>query len=120
MFADLGQYADPAFWVLQAVVGIIFIVHGVPKLKNPGQVAAVYGAPVFVGTLHGAIEVAAGIALIANQFVQYAAAVVVLVMLGAIYFKIFKWKTPFMAQATTGWEFDLILLAASLAILAKP
>jgi len=119
MFADFSQYADTAFWVLQAVVGIVFIVHALPKLKNPGMVASVYGAPPFVGTLHGAIEIAAGVALIANQFTQYAAAIIALVMLGAIYFKIFKWKMPFMGQTATGWEFDLVLLAASLAILAK-
>ncbi|OGE79015.1 MAG: hypothetical protein A2751_00965 [Candidatus Doudnabacteria bacterium RIFCSPHIGHO2_01_FULL_46_14] len=119
MFEGLNQYADIAFWVLQAVVGVIFIVHAVPKLKNPAQVASAYGAPSFVGTLHGAIEVAAGVALIANQFVQYAAAVVALIMLGAIYFKIFKWKMPFMGQTVTGWEFDLMLLTAGLAILTR-
>ena len=40
-------------------------------------------------------------------------------MLGAIYFKIFKWKMPFTSQTSTGWEFDLVLLAAGLVILVK-
>src|SRR3989338_7994420 len=116
MFESLSQYSQTVFWILQAVVGIIFIVHGMPKLKNPGMVASVYGAPAFVGSLHGAVEIAAGLALIASQFVQIAAVVVVIVMLGAIYFKIFKWKMPFTSQTSTGWEFDLVLLAAGLVI----
>ncbi|OGE84387.1 MAG: hypothetical protein A2846_01220 [Candidatus Doudnabacteria bacterium RIFCSPHIGHO2_01_FULL_49_9] len=119
MFDGLWQYGDTAFWIMQAVIGAIFIVHAVPKLKNPAQVASVYGAPSFVGTFHGALEIAAGVALIVSQFVEIAALVVALIIVGAIYFKIFKWKMPFMAPAATGWEFDLILLAAALVILTR-
>lgn len=119
MITELSQYGETGLWILQAVVGVIFIVHGRMKLKSPGQVAAAYGAPAFVGTIHGAVEVMAGMALIANQFVQVAAVVTALIMLGAIFFKIKKWNTPFMAMQGTGWEFDLVLLAASLAILTK-
>ena len=111
MFANLSQYGDSAFWVMQAVVGVIFIVHARMKLKNPGKIMG--------GTVHGVVEIAAGIALIVNQYAQYAAAVTAVIMLGAIYFKIFKWKMPFMGMQATGWEFDLVLLAASLAILAR-
>lgn len=110
---------NAGFWFLQAVVGIIFMVHGAMKLKNPAQTASVFGAPSFVGLLFGAVEIAAGIALIINQYAQYAAAVTGLIMIGAIYFKIFKWKMPFMGQSATGWEFDLVLLAASLVILIR-
>lgn len=119
MIAELSQYGETGLWILQAVVGIIFIIHGRMKLQNPGQVAAAYGAPAFVGAIHGAVEVMAGIALIANQLVHVAAGVTALIMLGAIFFKIIKWKMPFMAIAGTGWEFDLVLLAASLVILTK-
>jgi len=37
-------------------------------------------------------------------------------MLGAIKFKIFKWKTPFTSMGQTGWEFDLINLATALTL----
>jgi uncharacterized membrane protein YphA (DoxX/SURF4 family) len=35
-------------------------------------------------------------------------------MVGAIVLKNTQWKTGFMAQQTTGWEFDFVLLAANL------
>ena len=71
------------------------------------------------GTIHGLIELAAGLALIANFYAQYAAMITVVIMIGAIYFKIFKWKAPFLVMQSAGWEFDLLLLAASLVILTK-
>jgi putative oxidoreductase len=109
MLADLHQYSGTAFWVLQAVVGIIFIGHGWMKMKNKGKVLG--------GPVHGIIEIVLGAALILNQYAQYAAALAAIIMLGAIYFKIFKWKSPFLVMQSAGWEFDLLILAASLAIL---
>ncbi len=47
----------------------------------------------------------------------YGAVLLIIVMLGAIYHKMFKWNTPFSALDKMGWEFDLVLLAANLAIL---
>lgn len=35
-------------------------------------------------------------------------------MIGAVVLKVTQWKTGFMAQQTTGWEFDLVLLASSI------
>ena len=116
---DLTQYFDKAFWVLQAVVGLIFIIHSSGKIKNPAGIASAYGAPAFVGLLHGLVEMAGGILLIANFYVQYVGIVFVLIMLGAIFFKIVKWKMPFMAQNATGWEFDLVLLAANILFIVK-
>lgn|SRR3989338_7374456 len=111
MLENLSQYSDVAFWALQAVVGVVFIAHAWPKLKNPKQLMG--------GTVHGVIELVAGLALITNQYAQYAAAVTAVIMLGAIYFKIFKWKSPFLVMQAAGWEFDLLILAASLAILTR-
>ncbi|OGE76070.1 MAG: hypothetical protein A3C85_01980 [Candidatus Doudnabacteria bacterium RIFCSPHIGHO2_02_FULL_48_21] len=111
MFENLSQYGSAAFWIMQAVVGVIFIAHGAAKLKNK---SALMG-----GTVHGVIEIAAGLALVINQYAQYAAAIIAVIMLGALYFKIFKWKAPFLVMQAAGWEFDLLLLAVSLAILTR-
>lgn len=45
-----------------------------------------------------------------------AATLLAIVMLGATYYKVFKWKMKFSMRTSTGWEFDLILLAANIAI----
>lgn len=117
MFETLSQYAEEGFWLLQAVIGLIFIVHSIGKIKNPSGVASVYHAPAFVGLLHGLVELAGGIMLIVNFHPKTVAIVFGLIMLGAIYYKTFKWKSGFMSQTTTGWEFDLLILAACVAII---
>ena len=68
MFENLSQYGSAAFWIMQAVVGVIFTTHGAAKLKNK---SALMG-----GTVHGVIEIAAGLALVINQYAQYAAAII--------------------------------------------
>ncbi len=111
--------AEWGFYALQAVAGIIFVVHGLPKLKNPMGIASALGVPKVFGTLHGLVEVLGGLALILNLYAECVAAVFAVIMLGAIYFKIFKWKTGFMSQTTTGWELDLLLLAVFVTIILK-
>ncbi|KKT81232.1 MAG: hypothetical protein A2925_00615 [Candidatus Yanofskybacteria bacterium RIFCSPLOWO2_01_FULL_44_22] len=116
MYLSIG-YANYGFWVLGAVVGIIFIVHGFPKIKNPKGIAAVYKAPSVVGLFHGLAEVVGGALLIIGFCVQGAAMVLGLIMIGAIYFKVVRWNTNFVSRDNTGWELDLVLWAACVALL---
>ena len=67
----------------------------------------------------GIVEGLAGLGLILGVYTQVSALVLSVVMLGAIYMKTMKWKVPFTTMTGTGWEFDLILLAANLFILAS-
>lgn len=118
MLEQLHQYSAWGMFALRFAVGIIFVVHAMPKLKNPVMVSQMLGmGGSFVGTVHGLLELLAGLALIANLYTQWASLLTGIIMVGAIYFKVVKWKTPFAAMDKTGWEFDLILLAASIAIL---
>jgi len=57
------------------------------------------------------------LAMAVGFLTQWAALGFIIIMLGAINFKINKWKSPFSAQDKTGWEFDFIILAANTAIL---
>lgn len=108
-----SQFSGWGLWFLQFAVGVIFIYHGWPKLKSK--------APAFGigGFFHGLIEVIAGLALIFNWQVRLAALVLAVIMLGAIYFKKYKWRLPFSSMNATGWEFDFILLAAAIFFLVK-
>lgn len=117
MLNFLADYYGWGTTALQLVVGLIFVVHGWPKFKNPAGIAGVYGAPKMVGTIHGLVEIVGGISLALGLWVEQFTAIFSLIILCALYFKIFKWKMPFMAQETTGWEFDLLLLAALSVIL---
>ncbi len=108
MFLKLTQYNDIGLFVLRLTVAAIFAYHAVPKLKNK------MGSKFL---LLGIAEGAAAAALAFGFYTQLAALLLAIVMVGAIWMKITKWRVPFAAMDKTGWEFDLILLAANIAIL---
>ena len=105
---QFSMYSSWGMWFLQFAVGVIFIYHGWPKMKNIRKFFGIGGG------LHGIVEVLGGLALIVGFHIRTTGLILAIIMLGAIYFKKFKWKMPFSSQTTTGWEFDLILLAANL------
>lgn len=104
----LNAYSGWGIWFLQFAVGAVFIYHGWPKMK---KIKNFFGIG---GSLHGIVEVAAAAALILGMYVREAGLALAVIMLGAIWFKKFKWHTPFSSMNTTGWEFDLVLLGSAL------
>lgn len=108
MFSQLMQYNDIGLFVLRLAIGIIFFSHALPKLKN--QMGSKF-------LLLGVVEGVSSLALVLGVYTQPAALLLGIVMVGAIWMKITKWRVPFMAMDKMGWEFDLILLAANVAIL---
>ncbi|MBI2670180.1 MAG: DoxX family protein [Candidatus Yanofskybacteria bacterium] len=108
--------ANLGLFILRLAVAIIFLYHGLPKLmkaKMMGQMMGVSGAAVF---FLGIVESLSSLGLILGIYMQAAAVLLAIVMVGAIGMKMMKWKIPFAAMDKTGWEFDLILLAANAAI----
>jgi putative oxidoreductase len=120
MIWELGDQAEWGLLALRLAVGAIFIVHGWPKITGAKGMAAMLGGgeakPVLVGvfTLQGIVEVGGGILMILGALTQLVAVAFAVIMIGAIFLKNTQWKTGFMAQQTTGWEFDLVLLAANI------
>jgi len=106
---------------LRIAIGIIFIVHGWPKLTNARGMVQAFGQnnPGLVAffTVQGAVEALGGVLLIVGIWTQIVNLIFALIMVGAIGLKNTMWKTGFMAMNATGWEFDFILLAANLALL---
>ncbi len=116
---NLSEYAEYGYWALQIALGLIFLVHGLMKLKAPAQIAQAYGMPSAIGMLHGLVEVAGAILLALNMFVPYVGIVFGIIMLGALYFKLVKWHVPFFAMDKTGWEFDFLILSVCVALILK-
>jgi uncharacterized membrane protein YphA (DoxX/SURF4 family) len=104
MLLKLLGYHEEGLLMLRVVVAIIFLVHGVPKLKTKGWVAV------------GIVECLGALSIGLGVYTQVGALVLAAIMVGAIYFKVVKWHVPFKTMTNTGWEFDLILLAACLFI----
>lgn len=119
IFPQLVEFSDEGLFFLRLAVGLIFIYHALPKIKNAKTLAPMMGLPGgATGVLmFGLVEFLSGAGLILGVFTQLAALVLAVIMLGALYMKKTKWRVPFTAQDKMGWEFDLILLAANLAIL---
>ncbi len=116
-FSSLLEYNEVGLTLLRLAVGIIFLTHGLMKLgmwkmtaspQMPGSMLAI------MRTL-SIVEPVGGVALMLGVFTQIVSMIFVVVMLGAIYFKISKWGKKFTGDG--GWELDFILLAANLALI---
>ena len=103
--------------ILRVFLGIIFVYHGMPKLMMSGKMAKGMGWSSGSVVLLGLVEFLSGLALVLGLYAEIGALLVGIIMLGALWHKMFKWKMPFFAMDKTGWEFDLILLGAAISIL---
>lgn len=117
LFPDLAALTEWGFLALRIVIGVIFVVHGLPKLTGAEQAAeAMSGRPnsglATMITIQGVVEIAGGALLALGVLTQIVAIPLGLIMIGATYLKQTKWKTGFYSQTTTGWEFDLLILSA--------
>lgn len=115
----LNQYGDISFLVLRLAVAAIFIYHSLPKLKNYQGMSKAIGMPAGMILALGMVELVSSLGMVFGVYVRFAALILAIVMIGAIYLKTAKWGVPFAAMDKTGWEFDLILLAAAVVLLAN-
>jgi putative oxidoreductase len=107
---------DTGLLILRLVLGFIFLYHAFPKLAKSGMVAQMMSWKQPLVILLGLLEALAALTLILGFYSRIGALVLAIIMLGAIIMKLFMMKKPFSSMETTGWEFDLILLAAILTI----
>ncbi len=117
MLEQLTQYNDIGLFILRLAIAAIFIYHAMPKLQNAKGMAQMIGVPTGMILALGSMEFLSSVGLVLGIYIQLAALLLVIVMIGAIGMKVMKWGVPFAAMDKTGWEFDLILLAGSLALL---
>jgi putative oxidoreductase len=120
IFPELVEQSEWGLLALRISVGVIFIVHGWPKITGARGMAAMMGGgqakPVLVVmfTVQGLVEAGGGVLLILGVLTQLVAIAFMIIMIGAIALKTVRLKIPFTAQQATGWEFDFVLLAANL------
>lgn len=113
----LQQFGTMGIVLLRVVVGIIFLKHGAMKFAmwKMQPTEQMPSNMLKLMRVLSIIEAIAGLALILGLFTQLGAIALSLVMVGAIYFKIVKWKKTFTGDG--GWELDLVLLAACVVLL---
>lgn len=118
------MYAIPwAPVALRVALGLIFIVHGYPKLFKDFKGTAKFlegisfkpGA--FWALVLGVAEFFGGLAILFGLGTRIVAGVLIISMVVATLVKIVKWKTPFSTMSGMGWEFDLLILAGLITLL---
>lgn len=110
---------------LRLGLAAIMIYHGWLKLfGDPGvagvaqmlQSAGVFW-PVFFAWVVALLEVVGGAALVIGFLPAIFSALFVVTFIVATALKVWKWDVPFASMQTTGYEFDLLILAAFLTLL---
>ena len=117
MDANLSQHKlhDITNMGMRAAIGVIFIVHGFGKFGNPGFGGWIssMGIPAEMQIPIALAEFVPGILLLIGVLTRISGALLSIVMLGAI----FLVKGASSLDGDKGYEFDLILLAASLIVI---
>ncbi len=104
----LLQYPDYGLLFLRIAVAATFLAHGPKKLNG-----SMGGFMTFIGVC----ETLGALAVLLGVLTQWAALGLGIIMCGAIYKKNMEWHVPFAAKDKMGWEFDLMILAACIALL---
>ncbi|WP_416439909.1 DoxX family protein [Leeuwenhoekiella sp. A16] len=120
MLFDLYSLSDYALLALRIIVAIVFFSSGKGHIQKPKERAESIGMSPTFTLLLGIAEVTGAISVAGGIYIQIGAALLICTMLGAIYKKIFVWKTGFYAEKGFGWHYDLILLAANLVFISNP
>ncbi len=110
------EYADWSLLLLRVVVALEFGASGFNHLKRPKERAESLCMSVGFTVFLGAAEMAGAIAVAAGFLAQWAALGLILVMLGAIYMKVAKWKAGFWGEGSMGWHYEALLIAMNLVI----
>lgn len=117
MYPLLSLFSDWSLLVLRLVLGLVFLIHGWPKIKSPKTTANNFSMmgfrPGYIwGPLVAVVEFFGGAALILGFYVQVAALFFVGEFLVINVWKIAK-RQPFVG----GFEFDLLILAVAITLL---
>ena len=117
MFTFLYGGSDLVIFLLRVFLGVVFIVHGWPKIKDLKQTAQNFEGMgfkpgIFWGPFIAVLEVFGGLALTLGIFVQTLSMLFAVEMLVATI-----WKIKSGQKFAGGYEFDLSLLVMSLVLL---
>lgn len=119
LLLSLHTYSDWGLLALRLALAATFWVHGRSKMKmwkmQPSE--QMPASMINQMKLLSICEPLGALAMVSGFLVQPAALGFAIIMVGAIYMKVAKWKIPFKVDNSNGWEFDLLILAASLLIL---
>jgi putative oxidoreductase len=111
-----NKWHDITHWGIRASIGAIFLVHSLKKFEPSWQEWLVgIGLPPEMQYPIALAEFIGGILLIAGVLTRITAVIFSVILLGAIFH--IRWEKGFFVSQG-GWEWDLVMLAAVLSIVA--
>ena len=107
---------DITHWGIRASIGAIFIVHSLKKFDPSWQEWLItIGVPPEMQIPIALAELIGGICLVVGVLTRVAASIMAVILLGAIFH--IRWENGFFVSQG-GWEWDLVMLAVVLTIIA--
>jgi len=116
MFPQLARFTDLGLLLMRLMVGLAFVASGFRHLKDPEARAKDIGMSKPFTIFLGIAEAAGGLGVAFGVLTQLAAFGLILLMLGAIWKKIFAWHTGFWGEKVFGWHYDLMFVLMDLVI----
>jgi putative oxidoreductase len=117
MLPDIPLLSDIALLLLRLMIAAIFATSGWAHATKPKERAeSINMSPSFTQML-GIVELLGAASVALGLFPEAGAILLIGVMIGAIYKKVFAWKTGFWGDDGQGWYYDLLYLVCSLVIL---
>jgi putative oxidoreductase len=117
MMPEIPLLSDIALLLLRLMIAAIFATSGWAHATKPKERAeSIDMSPSFTQLL-GIVELLGAASVALGLFPEAGAILLIGVMIGAIYKKVFAWKTGFWGDEGQGWYYDLLYLVCSLVIL---
>lgn len=117
MLFTLSQYTDFSLLLLRLIIAIVFITSGWDHASKPAVQGKDLGLPAMVTFSLGVWEIFGALSVLLGIYGQIGALMLIIIMFGAIYKRIFVWKMKFFQNTTDGWHYDVIFLIANLVVL---
>jgi len=112
-FVEWSIFAPAGLLFLRILLAVMFIDSGRLHLMNPkGRGRGLGLSPNFI-VLIGLGNVVGGISVFFGLFTHIGALIMIGIMLGAIYFKMFVWHTGLYGKQNNGWYYDALLMAGA-------
>src|SRR5699024_1182835 len=117
MIIKLTPGFDPAplvqrFWAADSMIDVCW-----SHIQNPKKRADSTRVNARSTLMLGLVEIVGAISVAFGIWIQIGAALLMLVMIGAIYKKIAAWQIGFYSDKSLGWHYDFLLLCANFVFL---
>jgi putative oxidoreductase len=113
----LANFMDESLLLLRILVGLVFFTSGWKHATDPEHRSKDIEMSKGFTRFLGMAECAGALGVTVGVLTEFAAIGLVLIMLGSVQKKIFKWHTGFWGKhGTDGWSYDSMMIVMNLVI----